>query len=292
MHKIKNLPANVQGRDFVCGDIHGSYSCVNAFMNGVNFDKAVDRLISVGDLIDRGPENEKCLSLLNEPWFHSVKGNHEELMEGYFSNEIPGIFFWQRNGGSWGVEYKGGIDEVSDSIGRIVYEKIMNLPNIITVELPNGGRYHVIHAELYSSEKITDADLSDPEIFKAVSEYETDDGRCISWGRFMFQRMYKKTLDDAEIKKIRQWSELERPHKHFGQELSMIYSGHTIIKRPIQFYCQTNLDTMAYGSYDMDAEGWEGLTVAEPISNRFWFANDKVFKETTPVIFKKEENVT
>ena len=63
MSIIKRLSA-ISGRTFVCGDIHGSWSCVERFLTEINFDKENDRLICAGDLIDRGPENEKCMSLL------------------------------------------------------------------------------------------------------------------------------------------------------------------------------------------------------------------------------------
>ena len=275
----------MQGRDFVCGDIHGSYSCVNAFMKGVNFDKSVDRLISVGDLIDRGPENEKCLMFLNEPWFHSVRGNHEELMDEYFRGVFPGTFYWTRNGGEWGSNYPQDSSVTGESIRKLVTDKLANLPDLITVDLPNGKVYHVLHAELYSNRELSDEDLKDSKKFATISEVLTADGKCVSWGRFIFGRMYKKLLEGREIKKIQHWAELEKPNRIFGPNLGMIYSGHTIVKRAIQFYGQTNLDTMAYGSYDANPDLHCGLTVAEPIANRFWFANDREFKETTPIIF-------
>ena len=37
MLKIKRLDVNTHGRDFVCGDIHGSYSCVERFYDAVNW---------------------------------------------------------------------------------------------------------------------------------------------------------------------------------------------------------------------------------------------------------------
>lgn len=292
MNKIKKLPANTRGRDFVCGDIHGSYSCVNAFMKGVNFDKSVDRLISVGDLIDRGPENEKCLMLLNEPWFHCVKGNHEELMDEYFKGVFPGTFYWPRNGGQWGTDYLRDSSATGVCIRGLVTDKLSNLPDLITVDLPNGGVYHVLHAELYSNRELSDEDLKDPKTFASISEVLTADGKCVSWGRVIFQRMHKKLLDEHEIRKIQRWAEFEKSYKIFGPKLGMIYSGHTVVKRVIQFYSQTNLDTMAYGSYDANPDIHCGLSVAEPIANRFWFANDREFKETAPIIFKKENNVT
>lgn len=84
MSKILRLPKNDKGRDFVVGDIHGCFDLLEKALAAVSFDPDKDRLISVGDLVDRGPESPQCLHYLNQPWFYSVRGNHEELLMHYF----------------------------------------------------------------------------------------------------------------------------------------------------------------------------------------------------------------
>ena len=59
------------------GDLHGHRSLLEARLDGLQFDPGRDRVLSVGDLIDRGPDSFGTLSLLDEPWFHAVLGNHE-----------------------------------------------------------------------------------------------------------------------------------------------------------------------------------------------------------------------
>jgi len=75
-----SLEKNTKGRDFIIGDIHGAYDLVDEALERVKFDPEKDRLISVGDLIDRGPDSYRCLEFLEKPWFHAVKGNHEDLL--------------------------------------------------------------------------------------------------------------------------------------------------------------------------------------------------------------------
>ena len=77
---IQTIPANVEGRDFVVGDLHGCFDELAKLMTYVKFDPQRDRLFSTGDLIDRGPRSEECLALLNKKWFFPVLGNHEDLM--------------------------------------------------------------------------------------------------------------------------------------------------------------------------------------------------------------------
>ena len=77
---LKTFEANTSGRDFVVGDLHGSYSAFQNLLKGLDFDKTVDRMFSVGDLVDRGPDSVSCLSLIQEPWFNAVLANHEVAM--------------------------------------------------------------------------------------------------------------------------------------------------------------------------------------------------------------------
>lgn len=71
------LPQNTSGRDFVVGDLHGQRRELERQLEVARFDIRRDRLFSVGDLVDRGPDSLETLALIAEPWFHSVLGNHE-----------------------------------------------------------------------------------------------------------------------------------------------------------------------------------------------------------------------
>lgn len=77
---IKKISANLDGRDFVVGDLHGCFDELGKLLEHVKFDPNQDRLFCTGDLIDRGPKSLDCLSLLSKKWFFSVLGNHEDLL--------------------------------------------------------------------------------------------------------------------------------------------------------------------------------------------------------------------
>lgn len=79
MGRFRRLLANIRGRDLAVGDIHGHFQRLEKCLEAVRFDPAVDRLFSVGDLVDRGPHSEAALEWLAQPWFHAVQGNHEAL---------------------------------------------------------------------------------------------------------------------------------------------------------------------------------------------------------------------
>ncbi|WP_303720074.1 metallophosphoesterase, partial [Pseudomonas aeruginosa] len=58
-----------------------------------------DLLISVGDIIDRGPDSMKCLQLMQEKWFYAVRGNHEQMaLDALENNDFS---LWSINGGNW-----------------------------------------------------------------------------------------------------------------------------------------------------------------------------------------------
>ena len=281
---IKQLAANKHGRDFVCGDIHGSFSCVERFLEGINF-QPEDRLICAGDLVDRGPENEKCLDLLYEPWFESVKGNHEALMEAYYARQGFGEW-WAPNGGGWGTQYRAESSDKATHIRDTITELVTKLPYLITVEKKGGGRFHVLHAELHCGydEVITDETLSNWDTMKAAALANDSNGEMIIWGRYAFGPMCRVELTDRMVGKIRRGAEMGRTNRLYNPALSHIYSGHTTVQKPVTFYGQTNLDTQAFGSYRADAPAWNGLTITEPETGKFWLVNDRTFTETSPVI--------
>lgn len=95
-------PANTAGRDFVVGDLHGCVDVLRALLHDTRFDPARDRLFSVGDLVDRGPASETTLDLLDRPWCHVVRGNHEEVLSLVARGKLSPDA-WRGIGGDWGA---------------------------------------------------------------------------------------------------------------------------------------------------------------------------------------------
>ncbi len=105
MALVLRLPANAHGRDFVVGDIHGSFDLVLQGMKEIGFDRARDRLFCVGDLVDRGRGSERVLDFLAQPYVFSVRGNHEDMFLELYENGEPHPavfdFVTGRNGMQW-----------------------------------------------------------------------------------------------------------------------------------------------------------------------------------------------
>ena len=171
MSLITKHEANMTGRDFFVGDIHGQYDLLMEAMTRIEFDKTRDRLFSVGDLIDRGADSFECLSLAFEPWFFGVRGNHEMLAYDAL-NEGAGQAWdlWQINGGSW--VYLHGVHEVR----AILNAALEHLPYAREVEV--GGK----HIGMVHAEPPRDWDLLQLEDHKAGLE-------SLVWGRKRIRQM-------------------------------------------------------------------------------------------------------
>ncbi|SDD38086.1 metallophosphoesterase [Kordiimonas lacus] len=132
------LPANTAGRDFLLGDLHGEYDHFVEAMTRVNFDPAKDRVISVGDLVDRGPSSYDCMMLLHKPWFYATRGNHETmLLDAQFDGAVA---MWMANGGEWFLQLT---EEQKDDCTTLAQQ----MPLAITLELKDGRTIGVCHAE-------------------------------------------------------------------------------------------------------------------------------------------------
>jgi serine/threonine protein phosphatase 1 len=98
MALIEHFTLNAAGRDYAVGDIHGHFSKLEKALAEIGFDAAKDRLFSVGDLVDRGPESKQVLQWLSHPWFHAVRGNHEDYACRWQTVDTEN---WLINGGLW-----------------------------------------------------------------------------------------------------------------------------------------------------------------------------------------------
>ncbi len=139
MHRpYRRFARNRAGRDFVVGDIHGMFPAMRDLLALVRFDEERDRLFSVGDLIDRGPCSHEAIDWLARPWFHAVRGNHEQFL---LDSDDPSILdLWVGyNGGGWWLDRGPGEREA-------FREACAALPVAIEIDASQ-GRVGVVHAD-------------------------------------------------------------------------------------------------------------------------------------------------
>lgn len=243
---IAYLPANAQGRDFVVGDLHGCRSMLERLLTEVRFDPAVDRLLSVGDLVDRGPDSMGCLALLEEPWFHAVRGNHETLLLEFTWDAMNrGLSLpkddrhtFLQNGGEWIFEqYDAGRMRLSDALIEALH-RVRRLPFILVVGVGE-RRFHLVHADLH--------DAARPE---QVSRNIDIDDLAEGWRDMDVTTLHPEDFPTRAqrwvwSRVLMGWQEKLRLPKSLPV-LATTYCGHTIapgVRRALSHVC---LDTGAF----------------------------------------------
>ena len=139
MELLRKFPVNDKGRDFVVGDIHGHYDLLMEGLEARGFDRETDRVFSCGDLVDRGPKNQKTLALIREPWFHAVRGNHEDMM---IEDQLHAAGWgWFRAYGKWVRDETYRKDGLLKSEVRALIVEASRLPRAIEVTGKDGSVY-------------------------------------------------------------------------------------------------------------------------------------------------------
>lgn len=104
------------GRTIAIGDIHGCDTALDVLLRSLDLEPD-DTVISLGDVIDRGPDSRRCIELLidlkSRCHFLHIMGNHEEMMlEALHGGERRDA--WQRYGGlEFMASYGGRFDGIS-----------------------------------------------------------------------------------------------------------------------------------------------------------------------------------
>jgi len=104
---------NREGKIFAVGDIHGCYDKLKRLLDRLPYEPGRDRLVFLGDYIDRGPETKQVLDLLCElkekdPSLIALIGNHEYILFEYHRTGDPALLPYLR---------KMGIDSTLKSYG-------------------------------------------------------------------------------------------------------------------------------------------------------------------------------
>lgn len=91
-------------RILAIGDMHGNFSRLLSVFHKVKFRPQKDLLILLGDYIDRGSENMRCLrwamEMSEKENVIALRGNHEQMMLAYYAMEGEYNDIWLPNGGS------------------------------------------------------------------------------------------------------------------------------------------------------------------------------------------------
>lgn len=179
---IKRFEENKEGRDFISSDVHGAFDLLHEQMRMNAFDTSKDRLFIGGDNCDRNPDSTNILDYIYEPWFHSIRGNHEEMLITAFENPTSRNAYEMLycNGGEW-------FYDCSPEKQKAIYEAFKSLPLAIEIESPQ-GLIGIIHAQV---------PMDDWEKFRSMSEQD------LYWSGYAIAQWSRTKYDKRDITDVK-----------------------------------------------------------------------------------------
>ncbi len=243
MNRVDCYKINEKGRDFAVGDIHGCFTKLQAALDAVQFNTEIDRLFSVGDLVDRGPESERVDTWLAKPWFHAVRGNHEQMAVDAYRADPGGRVRDMHliNGGTWLY--------ARSSVERACYSELLaDLPLVIEVWTP-AGLVGIVHADC---------------------PYD-------NWSEFTWAVEHGGPMESDHVAAMAQWSRkrITEESQQVVRGVRAVVVGHTPVQQPAVLGNVYHIDTGGWmgGHFTLlDLHTLEALPPMDPKMNWDWDA--------------------
>lgn len=203
---VRQLPSNLTGRDFIVADLHGQREALLRLLRHVQFRPTQDRLFSVGNLVDRGPESFECLQLLTKPWFYGCLGDREARLLAWLRDASFPLTPAQ----AWLTE-QAPTPEAHAALGRAWKPLLEVLPAVWVVGGDTPKRFQVVHGELFKT--------GAPLTHAAIDGWQFADPDQV-----LVQAREGRSLVAA-------WRAQTPIRRYFAPRLSPIYCGHTVVPR-------------------------------------------------------------
>lgn len=254
----RQFDANTTGRDFVVGDLHGQQAMLDLLLATVRFDAATDRLFSLGDLVDRGPDNDALVRRFEtQPHHFAIRGNHEALVNAARESDLLERV-WERNGGLWARE-------LSTARLEEIRAFMATLPYSMEIALTDGRRIGLVHAEVQAGAHWQHIRELEADFEDTIDDAGSTLAASALWGRqrhriaeFMRAQPAGGLLPADERAALA--SRLQAV-----EGIDLVYVGHTIIgnRKPFRVSNTVFVDTGAYLDNGR-------LTLVEPLHDRYW----------------------
>lgn len=131
---LRHMP----GRVLAVGDVHGRFDLLEERLSSLSYDPARDRIVLLGDLINRGPHSARV-----DRWWNELRvlGNHEQMVSWYvkgMTDRLPG-----RADASW-------LEAVGTCGRSEVAERLLDAPLALEIVTPRARRVGFVHAQVPS----------------------------------------------------------------------------------------------------------------------------------------------
>lgn len=231
---FKSYPPNEFGHDFVVGDIHGHRQHLLDELAGQGFDKEKDRLFCTGDLIDRGPDSFGTLALVFEPWFHFVRGNHEDDLPLFIEYQYPK----SHDDRDWNLDsawvYHLNEEQIHCLRGKIL-PVLSAAPIVLRVE--GGQGFWVVHADRgVFGRHDGPLKLLDDKRLPLVDENDLNQVEAILWSRRLLREIPHADLHDHG-------PFMAASGQEFAPDVGLTFVGHSVVAKPTLFRSHLFVDT-------------------------------------------------
>lgn len=211
-------------RLFFVGDIHGAFDLYQKGCKDLGITDE-DVVISLGDLIDRGPKNFKsAMEFISKENRYAIMGNHEDMMvKGLLEGCRQNYECWMFNGGAETWEELGG-EEASIALASL----LKDLPIILEVEY-KGKTVGCIHGGI-------------PEHYFKGMDWEEITIKSVANKRMPHQLIWDRSVIDIAKTQLQQGS---NPEEHIGriEGVDYVLHGHTPVKEPFIIHNRIYIDT-------------------------------------------------
>lgn len=251
----RELDLSSARRLIVAGDVHGHLSLLTDALERIGYSSEDgDRLVLLGDLLDRGPDVESIIEWLDaNPTVLHLLGNHDDMLAASVGvtpmDDHANPYNLMRNGGSWLCRFTGGrfddgmdlmaaLIEAEDDRGALVDPSIVAFarrlaasPVALTVRTPGGRRVGLVHGDVPApSWQDLVAGLLNPDPFLARKA-----AKACMWERTRFDR----------AKMAMRFGEPD-PADFVVRGIDHVFMGHSITKQPLVLGNCSWIDTGSY----------------------------------------------
>lgn len=251
------LPINQRGRDLIIGDVHGQGQMLDRLLKHARFEPTLDRVIALGDLVDRGPDSVQLIHRTTRRNWYSLMGNHEALMISSVENwEVDRI--WRRQGNDWTF----GLDpKVLGEVRQIA----QRFPLAIELPLRDGRKMGLVHAEVKIDHAWQDLHSATYTHWDAINDHGTTLAASALWGRRRIKADARMRLDPDRKEHSGEIQILTWDAAQPVPGIDLILSGHTIVLPPIP-RGRGNVLWIETGAYEPTGL----LTAVDPLAKLYW----------------------
>ena len=241
------LERNERGRDLVVGDIHGHFATLRHALAALEVGEQ-DRVFSLGDLVDRGPDSFDAKDWIAGPepstrFAAVVRGNHEQMMlEALLEGPPRRRRLWDENAWSlWEMNGGGWWKPKSEPHGATAWIKVLSrLPFSVRVDTAHGPVGLVHACPVWSSWQELEA-----KVIGDRDENHRTRERAL-WSRVRHGHLQRELGETGQ--------------EHLGpvEGVRCVVTGHTPVPEPVWHENVLGIDTGVH----IDARGYGRLTIA------------------------------